>query len=188
MGTLEGWRKGKLESREDSCTGFWRAKLERPLWRGRAFELADSHVDICYCIVAMTALYGRSQSHERMGYCIQHFIRLGHPRYSAVRHLNEGTTPRAALGQLEGTQVIALMPFSMTSSTSLTASLNEVLKEHIYIDIPTLNADIYKTKHSQCGKGWEGRNNPRHCPRYLQPSWSSSSPISTLQTKKPNPH
>ena len=61
MGTLEDWRKGKLKSRKDGWARVWRGKPKETLWGGSEFELADSHVDVRYCIVAMTALYGRTQ-------------------------------------------------------------------------------------------------------------------------------
>lgn len=52
---------------------------------------------------------------------------LEYPSYLAVRHLNKGPAARAELRQLDDRQVLALMPFSITSSARFAAA-DKVLK------------------------------------------------------------
>ena len=159
MGILGKGGKGKLES-----------------------ELADNHVNVRYCVVAMTTLYVRSQSHERMGNCIQHFIRLEHPSHLGAHQ------PKQRPSRSRRTQATRWHARHCPETLLHDQLRINHSKEYIPIDITTLNADVYETILFQYGKGWEGRNNPRHYPTNLQPFWPSSSPTSTPQNKKPKPH
>lgn len=127
------------------------------------------------------ALYGRSQSHERMGCCTLYSTSsaMKHPSHLGVRHLHKAPATRAELRQFDGTQVIALKPFSMTSFARCAASLIKYSKNTYTLTSRPPMLIYTKQNLFQCGNGWEERDDPRHYHIY--------SPLG-LPSLLPNPH